>query len=477
MTNGEGHGMCTPWGRALGAVLAALLLVAGCTAPGPTTSGSSSSASDSSASEAPDGGAGQAPPTSPSAPGGGADEGAPARTGAADGFSGREFIRSLNTALHEQDRAAFFARVGQGAEAALSLWWDNMDVLGMRSAGISVQSGTLLGVEPGHEETLTVRLGALTAGTPQAHADTRYLSAGTYLVGASSYQVTVSVDSHDRGRITAFEPAGPATPWDEGPLTAVTTDHVLVAGMAQEEDLVRRVAGMVDEPASWVLNQYRQGLGHLPIERFTLFATGKEGRVGTWFQTGTVNSELAGFTVPQHRLSPAPGLDERFATDTATPWAASVVTVGPKGVANRSALQSLTAHEFTHAVNFARLPVPEDRSRVISEGWAEYQQEQWDNGTFAPAGSWRDTQLRSCLDSGHGYPTDADFDAAGTQIYCGYVLSASVYAYAAEQGVDVFALSGRARLTGESLIEASRDLDSSALTKDGWSQWAHERFA
>src|SRR5699024_11362186 len=55
------------------------------------------------------------------------------------------------------------------------------------------------------------------------------------------------------------------------------------------------------------------------------------------------------------------------------------------------------------------LPIAEDRSRVISEGWAEYQQELWDSGSFAPSGSWRDKQLRSCLEAGRGFPTDADF--------------------------------------------------------------------
>lgn len=392
-------------------------------------------------------------------------------------FSAAGFIRGLNLSLQEQDRGRFLGAVGADAQDAVGLWWDNMDVLGMRSGGISIESGKLKGLQAGQSREVTVRLGALTAGTPQAHADTDSLTSGEYLVGASTYKVTVSVDSAGKGRITSFKPAGPPTPWDEGPLTAVTTDHVLVAGLQSEEEVVQRVADMVAEPAQWVLDQYREGLGREPIQRFTLFATGEQDRVSTWFQTDEVNSELAGFTVPQPRLARAPGLDERIATADSVPWGASVVTVGPQGVESREALQSLTAHEFTHAVNFARLPIAEDRSRVISEGWAEYQQELWDSGSFAPSGSWRDKQLRSCLEAGRGFPTDADFDVEGTQIYCGYVLSASVYAYAAAQGVDVYALSSRARSTGQDLIETSEHLDSEPLTKAGWKDWVQAHFA
>src|SRR5699024_5009612 len=186
---------------------------------------------------------------------------------------------------------------------------------------------------------------------------------------------------------------------------------------------------------------------------------------------------LSGFTVPPQRLAHAPGLDERIATADPAPWGASVVTVGPQGVESREALQSLTAHEFTHAVNFARLPIAEDRSRVISEGWAEYQQELWDSGSFAPSGSWRAKQLRSCLEAGSGFPTDADFDVEGTQIYSGYLLSASVYAYAAAGGVDVDALSSRARSAGQGLIGPSPHLDPERLTKAGWKHWVQAHFA
>src|SRR5699024_3357751 len=221
-------------------------------------------------------------------------------------FSAAGFIRGLNLSLQEQDRGRFLGAVGADAQDAVGLWWDNMDVLGMRSGGISIESGKLKGLQSDQSREVTVRLGALTAVTPQAHADTDSLTSGEYLVGASTYKLTVSVDSAGKGRITSFKPAGPPTPWDEGPLTAVTTDHVLVAGLQSEEEVVQRVADMVAEPAQWVLDQYREGLGREPIQRFTLFATGEQDRVSTWFQTDEVNSELAGFTVPQPRLARAP---------------------------------------------------------------------------------------------------------------------------------------------------------------------------
>lgn len=485
-------------GRAATALaLAAALTVTGCT-PGPSQPGSAEGTPTEGTGQA-DTGHGDSTGPGQSGDGGttgaeGADDqkgtssqgGASSQDGASGqegtsqdnphGFSAVQFIRELNLALRQQDRAGFLAAVGAGAQDAVALWWDNMEVLGMSSGGLSVESGTLNGLQAGQSRDVTIRLGAVTAGTPQARTDTDYVSAGDYLVGASAYEVTVSVNHAGEARLTSFEPAGPATPWDEGHLTAVNTDHVLVAGLQSEKEVVQRVAEMIGEPAAWVLDQYRKGLGHDSIEHFTLFATGEQDRVTSWFQTGSVNSELAGFTVPQPRLGQAPGLDERIATADSAPWGASVVTVGPRGVESREALQSLTAHEFTHAVNFARLPIAEDRSRVVSEGWAEYQQELWDSGSFAPAGSWRDKQLRSCLDAGRGYPTDADFDVEGKQIYCGYVLSASIYAYAEAQGVDVFALSSRARSTGENLIEASGHLDSEPLSKKGWNDWVHGHF-
>src|SRR5699024_160553 len=67
--------------------------------------------------------------------------------------------------------------------------------------------------------------------------------------------------------------------------------------------------------------------------------------------------------------------------------------------------------------------------------------------------------------------SDEDFDTPGEEIFCAYALSASVYGYAAEIGVDPFELARRARSSGASLAEVSRQLDGPALTEDGWSNW------
>ncbi len=407
--------------------------------------------------------------------------GAGAAPGTADGgdapFTAAGFLTSLNVALAEVDRQAFFAHVGPGAADGLGLWWDNMVALGMSGGGLSVESGSLEGLRPGGSADLTIRLGAITLGTPRAGATTEDTTAGDYLLGAARYDITVSVTADGEGQITAWHTTAPVKPWDAGPLRAVHTDHVLVAAAEAEADLLERVGGQVEEPAAWVLERYAEATGVAPVDAFTVFLTDDQERAGTWFGTGDSNEQLAGFTIPLLRLGPAAGLDPQIATDTATPWGSTVVTLGPAGLASTEALQSLAAHELTHAVDFAWLPVAEERSRVVSEGWAEYTQELWDShGSFAPPGSWRAQRIRECLASGRGYPTDGDFDTAGEDIFCAYVLSASVYGYAAEAGVDPFALARRARSTGASLVEASRQLDGPALSEDGWADWAGSTY-
>lgn len=407
------------------------------------------------------------PPPTSSPPAGGGD--AP--------FTPTGFLNTLNRALADADRQAFFDHVGPGAADGLNLWWDNMAALGMSGGGLSVESGTLEGLGPGGSADLTIRLGAITLGTPRAEETTDHAAAGDYLLAAAEYEITVSVTAGGEGQITGWHTTEPVKPWDEGPLRATRTDHVLVVAAEAEADLLEEHGGELEEPADWVLQRYAEAIGAAPVDRFTVFLTADEDRAGTWFNTGDSNEELAGFTIPLLRPGPAPGLDPRIASSTSTPWGSTVVTVGPAGLASTEALRSLAAHELTHAVDFAWLPVSEERSRVVSEGWAEYTQELWDShGSFAPPGSWRAERIAECLADGWGYPSDEDFDTPGEEIFCAYALSASVYGYAAEIGVDPFELARRARSSGASLAEVSRQLDGPALTEDGWSAWVGSTY-
>ena len=408
------------------------------------------------------------PRVDPPPVGGGNGGGAP--------FTPAGFLRSLNEALAGADRERFFELVGPGAVDGLRLWWDNMAALGMSGAGLSVESGTLDGLGPGGSADLTIRLGAVTLGTPRAGADSDYAQAGQYLVAAARYEITVSVSASGAGRISGWRPTDPVKPWDEGPLAAVQTEHVLVAAAAGEADLLEEFAGAAEEPAAWVADHYAAEAGG-PIDRFTVFLTADAERAGAWFDTEDRNAELAGFTIPLLRPGAAPGLDPQIATDEQTPWGSTVVTIGPSGLETVEGFRSLVAHELTHAVDFAWLPVPQDRSRVISEGWAEYRQELWDSGgEFAPPGSWRAQQIQECLASGWDYPADADFDAGGADIFCAYALSASVYAYAAELGLDLFELARQARSSGQPLTEVSEQLEGPDLAQTGWDDWVHSTY-
>ena len=411
------------------------------------------------------------PQPSPGAPPTGSENGGGAP------FTAEGFLRSVNEALADADRERFFEWVGPGAVDALTLWWDNMTALGMSGAGLSVESGSLDGLGPGGSADLTIRMGAITLGTPRAGDDSEYAETGQYLVAATQYRITVSVSTAGQGRITGWRPTDPVKPWDEGPLTAVQTEHVLVAGAADEAALLEEFAGAAEEPAGWVLDHYADAGEGAPIDRFTLFLTEDAQRADSWFDTGGRNEELAGFTIPLLRLGEAPGLHPRIATDEDTPWGSTVVTVGPGGLDSPEAFRSLVAHELTHAVDFAWLPVPGDRSRVISEGWAEYLQELWDSGgQFAPTSSWRGQRIHECLADGWGYPTDADFDTDGADIFCAYALSASVYAYAAELGLSPFELARQARSAGQPLTEGSERLTGRDVDQAGWEDWVHSIY-
>src|SRR5690625_4980395 len=59
----------------------------------------------------------------------------PAASGGGAPFTPTGFLNTLNRALTDVDRQAFFEHVGPGATDGLNLWWDNMAALGMSGGG------------------------------------------------------------------------------------------------------------------------------------------------------------------------------------------------------------------------------------------------------------------------------------------------------------------------------------------------------
>src|SRR5690625_844084 len=142
------------------------------------------------------------PPPTSSPPAGGGD--AP--------FTPTGFLNTLNRALADADRQAFFDHVGPGAADGLNLWWDNMAALGMSGGGLSVESGTLEGLGPGGSADLTIRLGAITLGTPRAEETTDHAAAGDYLLGPPSTRSRSRSPPGARGRSPAGPPPSRSSP-------------------------------------------------------------------------------------------------------------------------------------------------------------------------------------------------------------------------------------------------------------------------
>lgn len=401
---------------------------------------------------------------------------------AADGeFTGDHLITRLNEALAARDRDTFFSYVDGAAVEPLELWWDNMDALGWTTGGLSLQAP-----QSSHyaEDTITqqVLLGAVTAGSPQIPADSAHPDAGLSYAPANAYRVTLHVtDDGASGVITGWEPQHYAAPWDLEPLYAVIDDHSVVAGYADERDLVDRTAAAAEEAAQWVTEAYQQQTGIANASRFLTFMTDDADRFNSWFidddgLDGWVG-DRAGTMFPQHRLPAAPGLDPNIATGNRMSNAGGILTVGPNGLQHGIAEATDTlVHEFVHAIHLTNVPQESGSSSVVAEGWATYNESLFQgSGTYAPRLRVTGRTLRGCVAQLDGsLPTEQDFVDA-EDATCAYALSGSLYAYAASLGVDVYALADEALATGEplwSLLER----DGVALTAEGWSSWLREQF-
>ena len=396
-------------------------------------------------------------------------------------FTGEHLITRLNEALAARDRETFFSYVDGAAVEPLQLWWDNMEVLGWTTGAISLQAPQ--GSDYA-DDTITqqVLLGAVTAGSPQIPADSSHPDAGLSYAPANLYQVTIHVtDDGASGVITGWEPQRETAPWDLEPLYAVIEEHAVVAGYADEREVVDRTAGAAEEAAQWVTQTYQRETGTANTNRFLTFVTEEPDRFNSWFidsadLTGWI-SDRAGTMFPQHRPLDAPGLDAQIATGNRMANAGGILTVGPTGLQYGIAEATDTlVHEFVHAIHLTNVPQGSGSSSVVAEGWATYNESLFQGGgEYAPRLRVTGRTLRSCVAQLDGaFPTEQDFVDA-EDATCAYALSGSLYAYAASLGVDVYVLADEALATGEplwSLIER----DGVAFTAEGWSSWLQEQY-
>lgn len=421
------------------------------------------------------------PPTTPPSVAQGEDGYGQPNTAPSGEFTGEHLITRLNEALATRDRETFFSYVDGAALEPLELWWDNMDTLGWSAGAIALQAPQASSYA---EDTITqqVLLGAVTSGSPQIPADSAHPDAGLSYAPANVYRVTIHVtDDGASGVIIGWEPQHSTAPWDLEPLYAVIDDHAVVAGYADERDLVDRTAGAAEEAAQWVTQTYQQQTGVANASRYLTFVTETADRFNDWFIDAEENTgwigDRAGTMFPQTRPLAAPGLDPSIATGNRMTNAGGILTVGPNGLQYGIADTTDTlVHEFIHAIHLTNVPFGSGSSSVVAEGWATYNESLFQgSGTYAPRLRVTGRTLRGCVAEMDGaFPTEQDFVDADDAT-CAYALSGSLYAYAASLGVDVYALADEALATGEplwSLVER----DGVSFTAEGWSDWLQEQF-
>lgn len=392
-------------------------------------------------------------------------------------FTGEQMLEQVNTALAAKDRDAFFRFVEGDARAPLSLWWDNMDVLQWTAGAFSLAPGQPMAYE---DDTITLRvtLGAATAGAPTIPAESDHPDAGLSYAPSNIYYATIRVtDDGAAGVINGWELVGTAAPWDLEPLYAVVGEHSVVAGYADERDVVDRVAPMGDEGAAWVIETYRAATGISNADRFTTFVTEDAGRFNDWFIEDTSGwvADRSGTMFVQRRPFDAPGIPDSIATGPASANAGGILTIGPNGLlyGDEFTLDTVV-HEFVHAMHTTNVPVESWPGSTLMEGWATYNESLFrGDGTFGVDGTYIGGWTRECVatDLLDGrFPTQSDFSDVET-VNCAYMLSGSMFAYAAELGVDVYPVADAALEDGLTLPEAVAAGGGPVIDEAGWWSW------
>lgn len=395
-------------------------------------------------------------------------------------FTGEVLIEHLNAALAAQDRQTFFEFVDGAAIEPLSLWWDNMAVLGWTGGAIGLTSTA--GAYAEDQIVIDVRLGAAQAGAPVIPADSDHPDASLAYAPTGVYQATIDVtDDGAAGVIVDWGWAAAGAPWDLEPLYAVVTDHAVVAGYTDESQLVDEVAQAAEESAAWVVQTYQEATGVANAQSYLTFVSEHQGRFNDWFIEDTSGwyGDRAGTMFTQYRPLPAPGVAADIATGGPRSTAGGILTVGPHGLQyGQVAAQMVITHEFVHAIHTTNVPEPNSPGSLTMEGWATYLESEFaGGGQFAASGTYIGETVRSCARNNFNrqFPTQDDFTAVQSA-ECAYALSGTVYAYADEVGIDVFELADESLSSGQDLVTSAERIGSAPLDEQRWADWVLQNY-
>lgn len=397
-------------------------------------------------------------------------------------FTGAHMLAAMNAALAARDRGAFFRFVEGDAAAALNLWWDNMDVLRWEVGAISLAPGQLDSYENDAIE-LRMTLGAATAGSPTIPEASEHPDAGLSYAPSNIYRATIRVtDDGESGVVSGWEIVGTAAPWDLEPLYAVVNEHSVMAGYADERELVDRIAPLGDAGATWVIETFAREQGIANAERFTTFVTEDAGRFNDWFISDTTGwvADRAGTMFPQRRPYASDEVLASIATGGPSVNAGGVLTIGPNGLLyGPEDTQDTIVHEFVHAIHTTNVPQQSWPGSPVMEGWATYNEGLYTgDGEFGKEGTYAGRIVRMCLEENPfdgQFPVQDDFTPVET-VHCAYMLSGTMYAYAASLGIDVYEAADLALLEGEALPEAIAGMGGPVLDASAWWSWLSSTY-
>ena len=397
-------------------------------------------------------------------------------------FTGEHMLAAMNEALTERDRGAFLRFFEGEALTQLSLWWDNMDVLQWSVGAISLAPGQL---DSYADDTITLRvtLGAVTAGSPTIPESSDHPAAGLGYAPSNIYTATIRVtDDGASGVISGWETVGTAAPWDLEPLYAVVTESSVMAGYADERELIDRLAPLGDVGASWVIEAFERETGVANAQRFTTFVTEDDARFNSWFIAETQGwiADRAGTMFPQRRPYAGEHVQPSIAVGGPSTNAGGVLTIGPNGILyGPEDTQDTIVHEFVHALHTTNVPQQSWPGSPVMEGWATYNEGLFTgDGEFARSGTYVGRMVRMCLEENPfegQFPTQEDFTPVET-VHCAYTLSGTMYAYAASLGVDVYEAADLALLAGDALPEAVTAMGGPVLDPDAWWGWLQSSY-
>lgn len=375
------------------------------------------------------------------------------------------FYETLNTALAARDRDLFFSRVTGAAVEPLSLWWDNMDLLGWSTGAISYGSVGDLRVT-GPSARIEVLLGT-DMSYPQRGRDASQAIATM----GFPYEATIDL-SGPEPLITEWAAIISVRPWDLAPLRVVAGEGVVVAGFTDEEAFLDQLLPVAADASAWTRSDYvLQRQQAPPAAGFLIFATMDETRFSSWFRGEGSEPwvmDPAAIAVSGGLPRPGmPGLDPRLATGV---WrSGGVVSIGPGGIGSDDLTARLLVHEFAHVLQSIDTPSRSESPPLATlEGWAEYQTLRFANGGAFPTSGPVAAHIGSCVSEAPTVPTDEELRGQGAQ--CSYAIASTLFAYAELNGVLATQLVDEAAGRGVSPFDAAQSLGS-PMSDEDWAAW------